>query len=63
MTDDPSQYALGTVFEDEQSALDHITKYGDFKDLYCVELSYIHQDLPPQFIHVIDPSGKRIRIL
>lgn len=63
VTDDPSQYALGDVYDDEQSAIEHLVKMRDFKTLYCIELSYINDDLPPQYIHIIDETGKRTRVL
>jgi len=63
VTDDPSQYAMGDVYDNEQSALEHLCKMRDFQKVYCIELSYISDDLPPQYIHIVDETGKKTRIL
>ena len=63
VTDDPSQYAMGHVYDDEQSALEHSVKMREFQQLYVIQLSYIKEDLPPQYIHVINEDGSKLRIM
>ena len=63
VTDDPSQYSMGEVFDSEVEAVTYKHNFSDFKNLYIIELSYIKEDLPPQFIHIVNEDGSKLRIL
>lgn len=63
VTDDPSQYTMGNVFDSEEEAVAYKLNMQDFQSLYIIELSYISDDLPPQYIHVINDDGSKVRIL
>jgi hypothetical protein len=64
VTDDPSQYAMGEVFMNLNSAIEYHRKT---KDTYIIELSYIDENMPPQYIHVVEVTDdgftSKIRIL
>tara|TARA_R110001592_G_scaffold142674_3_gene364895 strand:+ start:5143 stop:5451 length:309 start_codon:yes stop_codon:yes gene_type:complete len=63
VSDDPSQYALGKEFDDAERAIAYVVSMQDFRDLYIIELSYINDDLPPQYIHVVNTDGTKTRIM
>ena len=62
VTDDPSIYSLGKVFFEQATALKYI-KHNKSNELYCIELSYISEELPPQYIHIVNLDGSKVRIL
>ena len=63
VTNDPSQYTAGKVLHSEAEALVEQVRARDGEELFVIELSYIDDDLPPQYIHVITSDGKKVRIL
>ena len=63
VSDDPSAYVLGKEFNDLESAVAHVISMKDFQTLYIIELSYINEDLPPQYIHVVNTDGTKTRIM
>jgi hypothetical protein len=63
VTDDPSQYTMGKVFDSEKEAMAHKVKMHPHYVVYIIELSYISDDLPPQYIHAINDDGSKVRIL
>ncbi len=63
VNDDPSQYALGKEFDELDEAISYVLSMQDFQNLYIIELSYINEDLPPQYIHVVNTDGTKTRIM
>jgi hypothetical protein len=63
VNDDPSQYALGKEFDNADKAIAYVLSMQDFQTLYIIELSYISEDLPPQYIHVVNTDGTKTRIM
>lgn len=63
VTDDPSQYTMGRVFTSEEEAVIERVRNRDPEETFIIELSYVSEDLPPQYIHVITSDGTKLRIL
>jgi len=67
VSDDPSQYAYGTVFDDFETALNFYCAMLNINTAtqYIIELHYPCQkdDIPPIAIFVYDENFKRTRII